>query len=227
WIVLEDAYSSLAAALIIAAAIPRFMAPHELSTAGPGLAVAVLAGVINFVVARTLARAGRRHDSVALRADSRHLMADVWTTAGVVVGVGLAVLTGLAWLDPLVALAVACQVLWTGWSLMHESASGLMDGAWPEQERAALENILETFRTAAGPGEVDFHAVRTRRSAGRRFVALHVLVPGDWTVRSSHDLVERLEARIAATLPNAIAFTHVEPLEDPRSYDEAELDSKL
>lgn len=217
----------VAAALIIVAAIPRFAAPRALSAAGPGLAIAVLAGLINFAVARILARAGRRHDSVALRADASHLMADVWTTAGVVVGVGLAVLTGWRWLDPLVALAVACQVLWTGWRLMHEAADGLMDSAWPERDRAVLGDVLQEFRNAAGPGELDFHAVRTRRSAGRRFVALHVLVPGDWTVRNSHNLVERLETRIGEELPNAIAFTHVEPLEDPRSYDEAELDSKL
>lgn len=217
----------VAAALIVVAAIPRFATPRALDTAGPGLAVAVLAGLINLVVARVLARAGRRHDSVALRADARHLMADVWTTTGVVIGVGLSVLTGWHWLDPAIALVVAVQVLWTGWRLMSESATGLMDAAWPLEEQVVLNTILDEFRQAGGPGEIDFHAVRTRRSADRRFVALHMLVPGDWTVRSSHDLAERVEQRLAQAIPHAVVFTHIEPLEDPRSYDEQELERRL
>ncbi|HEU0196467.1 MAG TPA: cation diffusion facilitator family transporter [Nevskiaceae bacterium] len=216
-----------AAALIIVSAVPRLMHPQPLQGIGVGLLVAIAAGWINFIVATVLSRAGRWHDSVALRADARHLMADVWTTVGVVVGVGLTAVTGWHWLDPLVALGVALQVLWTGYRLMSESASGLMDGAWPPEELAALMRVLDECRAAHGEGEVDFHAVRTRRSAGRRFVTLHVLVPGDWSVRNGHDLAEWLEQRVRQAVPRAIAFTHVEPLEDPRSYDEQAQDRRL
>lgn len=217
----------VAAALIVAEAVPRFVAPRVLDHVGAGLAVAAVAGAINFVVARVLARAGRRHSSVALDADARHLMADVWTTAGVLVGVGLAVLTGWQWLDPVIALAVAVHVFTTGWQLLGESTNGLMDSAWPADQRAALEAVLAEFQQAAGPGVIEFHAVRTRRSAGRRFVALHMLVPGDWPVRRGHDMAEQLEARIAAVVSGAIVFTHVEPLEDPRSWDDDEVARKL
>lgn len=216
-----------AALLIVVEAIPRFAEPQPVDAASLGLAVAGVAGLLNLVVAQVLKRAGQRHDSIALSADASHLMADVWTTAGVVVGVGLSVLTGWHWLDPAVALLVAVQVLWTGWRLLRESATGLMDAAWPAEEQAILNRILDEFRQAGGPGEIDFHAVRTRRSAGRRFVALHMLVPGDWTVRSSHDIAERIEQRLAEAVPHAVAFMHIEPLEDPRSYDADDLERKM
>ncbi|HEX7380998.1 MAG TPA: cation diffusion facilitator family transporter, partial [Nevskiaceae bacterium] len=217
----------VAAGLIIAEAVRRLLAPRGLEAIGAGLSVAVVAGLINLAVARVLLRAGRRHGSVALTADGRHLMTDVWTTVGVVVGVALAAATGWRWVDPLVALLVALQVLRTGVSLIHESAMGLMDAAWPARDRARLAAILDEFRHAHAPEQIDFHAVRTRRSANRRFVALHILVPGSWTVREAHDLAERVEQRIVHVFPNAIAFTHVEPLEDPRSYDAQALDRRL
>lgn len=217
----------VAAGLIIAEAVRRLLLPRGLEAIGAGLSVAVVAGLINLAVARVLLRAGRRHESVALRADGRHLMADVWTTAGVVVGVALAVATGWRWVDPLVALLVALQVLRTGASLIHESAMGLMDASWPAPDRARLAALLDEFRRGHAPGQIDFHAVRTRRSANRRFVTLHVLVPGSWTVRAGHDLAERVEQRIVELFPNAIALTHVEPLEDPRSYDAQALDRRL
>ncbi|TAM09216.1 MAG: cation transporter [Nevskiaceae bacterium] len=217
----------MAAALIVAEAVPRLAHPQVLDQVGVGLAVAAAAGALNFAVSRVLAAAGRRHRSVALTADARHLMADVWTTVGVVAGVALAVATGWPWIDPLVALAVAALVLRAGWQLMRESAAGLMDGAWPAPERTALDTVLAEFRHAQGPGCVEFHAVRTRQSAGRRFVALHLLVPGDWPVRRGHDLAEQVEAEIAERVPGAIVFIHVEPLEDPRSYDDAALAGKL
>lgn len=222
----------LAAGFIAAAAVPRLLAPQALQKPDLGLGVAAVATAINFVVARVLARAGRAHDSISLRADSRHLMVDVWTTVGVIAGVALAALTGWLWLDPLVALAVAVHVLWEGFSLLRESAMGLMDVAWPEEEQQILRQVLDEFRAenAAGNatgkirGNIDFHALRTRRSAARRFVDFHVLVPGGWSVQQAHDLAERIERRLAERLPQLTAFTHLEPLEDPASYGDEGLD---
>ncbi|MDB5973564.1 MAG: cation transporter [Nevskia sp.] len=210
----------LAAAVIVVQALPGLWKPHELQQADIGLVVAAVATVINFAVARLLARAGAKHHSISLQADSRHLMADVWTTLGVIVGVALATLTGWLWLDPLVALAVAANVLWEGYKLVRESAMGLMDAAWPEDEQQVLHTVLEEFRAEG----VDFHAVRTRRSAARRFVNFHVLVPGEWTVKQGHDLVERVEQRLAERLPYVTAFTHLEPSDDPCSYGDEGLD---
>lgn len=210
----------LAAAVIVVQALPGLWKPHELQQADIGLAVAAVATVINFAVAHLLALAGARHHSISLQADSRHLMADVWTTVGVIAGVALATLTGWLWLDPLVALAVAANVLWEGYMLVRESAMGLMDAAWPEDEQNVLHAVLDGFRTEG----VDFHAVRTRRSAARRFVNFHVLVPGSWTVKQGHDLVERVEQRLAEKLPYVTAFTHLEPSDDPCSYGDEGLD---
>jgi cation diffusion facilitator family transporter len=210
----------IAAALIVVEAMPRLWAPQPLQQPGIGLGVAALATVINFVVARVLARAGREHHSVSLDADARHLMTDVWTTVGVIVGVSLVLLTGWAWLDSLVALAVGLHVLVEGYHLVGESAAGLMDAAWPEEEQAALRAVLDEFREDG----VDFHAVRTRRSAARRFVSFHVLVPGGWSVKQGHDLVERLEQRLGERLPRVTAFSHMEPSDDPCSYNDEDLD---
>jgi cation diffusion facilitator family transporter len=182
--------------------------------------VSVAAAAVNFAVARVLARAGRAHRSIALEADARHLMADVWTTAGIVVGVAAVAATGWLWLDPLIALAVAAHILWEGYKLVRRSATGLLDAALPEPERQAIDAVLMDYR-ARGIG---FHAVRTRRAAHRSFVSMHVLVPGDWTVQRSHDLVEEIEARVRAAVPHASVFTHVEPRDDPASYDDMRLD---
>jgi cation diffusion facilitator family transporter len=205
-----------AAAAIAFEAVPRLWAPQPVQQAYAGVAVASGAAVINLVVARLLMRVGRRHRSVTLQADARHLMADVWTTAGVVVGVVAVVLSGRLWLDPLVALAVAAHVLSEGFALMRSAAAGLMDVAWPASEQELLREVLNEFR---GEG-ADFHAVRTRSAAARRFVTMHVLVPGSWTVQQGHDLVERIEQRLAERLHGVSAEMHVEPAEDPRSYND-------
>jgi cation diffusion facilitator family transporter len=182
--------------------------------------VSVVAAAVNFGVALVLARAGRTHRSIALEADARHLMTDVWTTAGIVVGVAAVAATGWLWLDPLLALAVAAHILWEGYKLVRRSAVGLLDAALPEPERQAIDAALMPFR---GRG-IGFHAVRTRRAAHRSFVSLHVLVPGDWTVQRAHDLAEEIEARIRAAVPSASVFTHLEPRDDPASYADMPLD---
>ncbi|GAC1625445.1 MAG: cation diffusion facilitator family transporter [Nevskia sp.] len=214
----------LAAGLIAFEALPRLIHPEPIESAGIGLAIAGLATVLNFIVARVLRGAARRYDSITLDADARHLMTDVWTTAGVIVGVGLVAATGWLRLDAVVALAVAVNVLWEGFHLIHEAAMGLMDAAWDEDEQMILKDVLDAFRAGGAPGQIEFHALRTRRAAARRFVEFHVLVPGAWSVQQGHDLIERIEEQLHERLSNLTVFTHLEPSDDPRSYGDEGLD---
>jgi cation diffusion facilitator family transporter len=175
---------------------------------------------VNFGAARVLARAGRHYRSIALEADAKHLMTDVWTSAGVVVGVALVALTGWLWLDPAIALAVAAHIVWAGVRIVRRSAVGLLDHALPEDERRAIETVLDAFRARG----IEFHALRTRAAAGRSFVSMHVLVPGAWSVQRGHDVVEEIEERVREAVPSANVLTHLEPLEDPASYRDERLD---
>jgi cation diffusion facilitator family transporter len=216
----EGALILVAAVAIGWAAIVRLLHPQPIEQVGMGIAVSIVATAINFVVARLLLRAARRHNSIALEADAHHLMTDVWTSVGVVVAVLGVGLTGWSWLDPVIALAVAVNIVFTGISLLRRSAFGLMDQALPPDSVRKIEAILAGYRSA----EVEFHAIRTRAAAGRSFVSMHVLVPGGWTVQQGHDLVERVESEIATNVPGTTVFTHVEPREDPASYDDLTLD---
>lgn len=217
---LEGSLILVAAGVIGYAAIGRLLAPQPLEHVGLGLAVSVAASAVNFGVARVLARAGHHYRSIALEADAEHLMTDVWTSAGVVLGVALVALTGWLWLDPVIALAVAAHIVWIGVGIVRRSAVGLLDHALPEAERHAIEGVLEGFR----PRGIEFHALRTRAAAGRSFVSMHVLVPGAWSVQRGHDVLEEIEARVRDAVPGASVFTHLEPLEDPASYVDDTLD---
>ncbi len=209
------------AALSIAwAAVNRLLHPQALESVGIGLAVSVLASVINLVVARILMRVGREHHSIALEADAHHLMTDVWTSAGVVAGVALAWASGWLWLDPLIAMAVALNIVWTGWRLMQRSAEGLMDVSLPGESVVKIEAVLAGYRAQG----LDFHALRTRQAGSRAFISVHVLVPGRWTVQEGHDWAERIERDIRRTIPRAHVLTHLEPLEDPVSMLDQDLD---
>jgi cation diffusion facilitator family transporter len=212
----EGALILVAAVAIAVAAGERLLHDRPLDNLGIGIGIAVLASVVNLVVARILLQAGHRYHSIALEADARHLMTDVWTTVGVVVGVGAAALTGWRWLDAIVALAVAVNIVATGVGLLRRSALGLMDTALPEADQAAVRAILDRYRS----DEVQYHALRTRQGAARRFIDVHVLVPGAWTVQRGHDLLERIEAEIRARLANAEIVIHLEPIEDPASWDD-------
>ena len=216
----EGALIIVASAAIASSAWPRLFDPQPLAQPGIGLAMVLVAAVINGAVALLLRRAAGRHRSLALEADAQHLLTDVWTSLGVIAGVALVAASGWLLLDPLIALAVAMHILWTGWRLLRESAAGLMDASWPAPERARLDAILDSFR---GEG-IDFHAVRTRRSGARHFVSFHVLVPGQWSVQRGHDVVERIEARIAAAMAPVSVLTHLEPIEDPASHADTDLD---
>jgi cation diffusion facilitator family transporter len=213
---LESALIVVAALAIIHAAAGRLQNPEGLQQVDMGLALSLVATAINGGVAWLLLRAGRRFDSITLRADAHHLLSDVWTSLGVVLGVALAKLTGITILDPLIAIAVALNIVVTGWKLLHETASGLLDRALPEEEHAQLEALLASHESE----QIRFHALRTRVAGSRRFVAFHVLVPGAWSVQAGHDLCEQLEQQIAAALPRTHVLTHLEPIEDPKSWDD-------
>ena len=217
----EGSMILVAAMLIVLTAVDRLMHPVALKDVGAGLAVSVLAGGINFAVAMVLRRAGLAHRSITLEADSKHLMTDVWTSVGVIVAVGVVALTGIERLDPVIALLVAANIVYSGVVLIRRSALGLMDQAL---EPGDMEQVMAVLDAHTG-AEVQFHEVLTRQSGRRSFMSVHVLVPGRWTVQQSHDLVEEVEEDLREAVPYLHVVTHVEPLEDPRSFADAGLDA--
>lgn len=198
----------LAAASIGYAAIDRFLHPQGLSEIGVGLLVSLMAALINLFAALELLKAGRMYRSITLEADAKHLLTDVWTSVGVILGVGLVWLSGWLWLDPLIALLVAANIVWTGWQLLHRSASGLMDEVLPQAQLAAIEQVLDTYRRQG----IVFEELRTRQAGMQAFISLHVRVPGDWSVKHGHDWLERIEADIRAVVPGGNVTTHLEPI---------------
>ncbi|MBI3042399.1 MAG: cation transporter [Betaproteobacteria bacterium] len=218
---LEGMLILIAAIAIAIAAVDRLIAPRPLEHVGAGLAVSVAASLVNYAVARRLFEAGRDYRSIALEADARHLMTDVWTSAGVLVGVAAVWATGWGRLDPLIALAVAAHIVWSGYQLMQRSYTGLLDRALPPEQLRILDRVLERYRARG----VDFHALRTRQAGARSFVTLHVLVPPDWTVAQGHDLAHQVEEDIRKELPDAVVLTHVEPIGHPESYRDIDFDS--
>jgi cation diffusion facilitator family transporter len=218
---IEGALIVLAAAGILATAIPRLFHPHVLEMPGWGLALSVAATAINLAVSLVLIRAGKAHRSITLEADGRHLMTDVWTSAGVILGVGLVFVTGWLLLDPLLALAVAVQIVWTGVGLMRRSVSGLLDSAIPEADREEISKIFDEY---ARRYRTSFHALRTRRAAARSFISFHLLVPDEWSVKRAHRLSEEIEERIRELIEGASIDVHIEPISDPASYDDQGLD---
>jgi cation diffusion facilitator family transporter len=219
--------SALEGGLILAAALAigwtaaeRLAAPRlRLDTLGWGLGLSLAAALINGGAAWVLLRAGRKHHSIVLEADGQHLLADVWTSGGVLLGLGLAWLTGWAWLDPVLALLVAVNILWTAWGLVKRSFDGLMDRALPDSELAALRGAIEA---RLGP-DMAFHALRTRRAGARRFVDFHLLVPGDYTVRRAHAVGEEVEAAVRELFPGAEVTVHIEPIEERGSWEDSAL----
>jgi cation diffusion facilitator family transporter len=221
---LESALILIAAAWIGVTAWDRLMDPQPLQNVGLGLAVTLVAAAINGGVALVILRAGRRLRSITLRADAQHLLTDVWTSIGVVLGVLTAQLTGWLVLDPLIALLVAANILWTGARLLRDTAQGLLDHALPPGDREAISKALSRYEKEG----IRFHALRTRASGPRRFISMHVLVPGDWTVQKGHDLSEQIEKDLAEALQgNSTFFIHIEPSEDPASFADQTLDRRI
>ena len=210
----------IAAVSIGVAAIERLIHPKSLEQVGLGVGVAIVAAGVNLGVALVLLRAAKNYESITLEADAHHLLTDVWTSAGVVVGIIAVGITGWNPLDPIVALAVAANIVWTGVRIIRKSVLGLMDTSLPMDEQNLIRRVLEMHSEAG----VEYHALRTRQSGSRRFVSLHVLVPGIWTVQRGHQLVERIEEDISRALPNVIVLTHLESLSDPASWDDDVLD---
>ena len=213
---IEGALVFVAAGAIIWTSVPRLLHPAPIEQVTLGLTLSVLASFANAGCAWLMLRAARVHRSITLEADARHLLTDVWTTGGVVIGILLVEGTDILRLDPIIAIAVAIHILWTGFELMSRSFHGLMDRAIPDADRAVIVEVLEKLRHQGA----DYHALRTRESGAKSFVDVHILVPGRMSVQEGHDLVESLENEIRARLPHVEVLTHLEPLEDPRSWDD-------
>jgi len=209
----------IAAIYIAVQAITRLHNPEPLEQVRLGLLVSAVAALANFIVARILLNAGKQHRSAALTASAHHLLTDVWTSAGVIVGVALVGLTGLQWLDPVIALIVAIQIIFTGSKLVRESANGLMDAALPDEEVSQVRAILDRHLEAG----VAYHALRTRQAGAQRFVSVHIQVPGNWSVQKGHELLEAIELDMNDALAPINVTTHLEPVEDPASWQDAVL----
>jgi cation diffusion facilitator family transporter len=217
---LESALIIIAAVWIGVTAWERLMDPRPLENVGLGLTITLVAAALNGGVALTILRAGRRLRSITLRADAHHLLTDVWTSLGVVLGVALVQLTGWLVLDPLIGLLVAANIVRIGVRLLRDTASGLLDRALPLEDQEAILEVLSRYEERG----IRFHALRTRASGQRRFISMHVLVPGQWTVQQGHDLSERIEKDLAEALPQSTFFIHIEPSEDPASFADQSLD---
>ena len=217
---LEGALIIIAAIAIIATAINRLLHPQGLSSPLLGVVISIAAAIVNYIAARLLQSAARHHRSIALEADASHLLADVVTTVGVIVGVILIELTGWNRLDPVIALLVGANIIRVGYTLINRSIHGLMDTALPLDEIARIENVLQRFHESDG---IEAHALRTRQAGQRRFGSVHILVPGSWTVDRGHQLTEEIEKEIQAGVPGIMMVTHLESLDDPHSFEDSEL----
>ncbi len=217
---IEGTLILIAALSIGVTAVQRLITPKPLEQIGVGLAVSAVASIINLIVGLILLRAGKLNNSITLEANAQHLMTDVWTSVGVVLGVGAVALTGWVRLDPIVALLVAINILWSGFRIVRKSVLGLMDTGLPPEEQNLIQQVLEEY----GKSDIQFHALRTRQAGTRAFVSFHVLVPGDWTIQRGHDLLEKIELDLRTALPNITTFTHLESLTDPASWEDTTLD---
>lgn len=222
----------LAAFSIAYAAWERLWHPQLLHQLDLGIAVSVFASLINLFVARILIGVGRRRQSITLEADGKHLMTDVWTTVGILIGIAvisvanrfeatlaLAKQLGLnGWeiLDPIIAIGVALHIVWAGLQLIRRTVAGLLDAALSAEEIAEIVAVLEQFVVSDG---IAYHALRTRYAGARRFMSVHVLVPGGWTVQQGHDLLESMERQIMDKFDNIDIDTHLEPIEDLASWE--------
>ena len=209
------------AALVIGwEAVDRFFTPQAITQPVAGLAVSMFASALNFIVAGILLKVGRLRRSVALEADAKHLMTDVWTSIAVMFAVALVALTGWPWLDPVIGVALAFHIIVTGVKLVNESLHGLMDSAVAPDE---LESIRATLNKYASEG-IQYHALRTRRAGALKFMSVHLLMPGAWTIAKGHDLSEQIENELRGALPGLVVVTHMEPVEDPVSWDDVGLE---
>ena len=216
---IEGALIMVAAGSIVWFSIQRLITPRPIESVSIGLFVAVLASLINLVLARAMLRVARRHESVVLEADGQHLMTDVWTTVGVIAALILATVTEWHWVDPVVGLLIAANIVRIGFRLLRSSFDGLMDRAIPADEEHQIRQAIAEHI----PPRVTYHALRTRRAGSLRIVDLHLLVPGEQQVRDAHQLTKRIEAAISETYPGTETVIHIEPVEDPDAWRDSDL----
>ena len=216
---IEGSLILFAALAIGFTAVQRLLNPQPLEQVGIGLFVSVLAALGNGLTALVLLRVGRQHNSLTLTANASHLLTDVWTSIGVIVGVLAVTWTGWQWLDPLLALLVALHIVRTGVLLVKTAVNGLMDRSLPAAEVAKVRAVLDGYCS----DEVQYHALRTRESGAYRFVSVHVQVPGAWTVQRGHTLLEAIERDLRQAVAPVSVFTHLEPVEDPVSWEDITL----
>ncbi|MCY7348454.1 MAG: cation diffusion facilitator family transporter [Pyrinomonadaceae bacterium] len=217
---IEGTLIFFAAVGIIYTAVPRLFAPQPVENISFGLVVSFVATLINLVVGIILIKVGNHHRSIVLEADGKHLITDVWTSVGVILGVVIVSLTGWLVLDAVIALIVALNIVWTGFQLIKRSALGLMDTAISPETIKEIISVLDNYVEKQG---INYHALRTRQSGARHFISVHILVPDEWTVQKGHDLTEEIELEICRVVPESTVFTHLEPLEDPLSFEDLEL----
>jgi len=221
---IEGGLIVLAAASIIWSAVPRIINPKPLENVGAGLLIAVGASLINLAVSIILVRNGRKHKSITLEADGKHLMTDVWTSAGVLAGIAVVKLTGWLVLDGVVAILVALNIILTGYKLMKRSAEGLLDSALPKEEEDLIIEALEKFKNRG----IRFHSLMTRQAGRRKFISVQLLMPGKFSIRQGHNLSEQIENDLRLLFPGSqtTVFTHLEPFEDPESMLDIGIDRK-
>ncbi len=220
---IEGGLIVLAAFSIIWSAVPRIINPLPLENIGIGLLVSLGASLINLAVGIILIRNGRKNNSITLEADGKHLMTDVYTSVGVIIGIGIVKLTGWLVLDGVVAIGVALNIVWTGYQLMRRSAWGLLDSSLPENEISIIIKALDHFKGQ----DIEYHSLMTRQAGQRRFISLHVLMPGQKTIQEGHDIVEKVEKNIRDLFDSPVTvFTHLEPIEDPVSMQDIGIDRK-
>jgi len=215
----EGALIIIAAISIVLTAVPKLLAPQPLEQVGVGLGVSLFASLINFLIARILLRASREHHSITLEANANHLMTDVWTSVGVVIGIGGVIVTGWNRLDPFIAILVGLNIIVSGFGIMKKSVAGLMDSIWPQEELDQFNRILEPYQKEG----ISWHALRTRQAGSGRFATIHILVPDDWTVLKGHQMLERIEGDVRRDMPRVLLTTHLEPLNDPTSHQDISL----
>jgi cation diffusion facilitator family transporter len=220
---IEGGLIMVAAFSIIWSAVPRLFAPQPIENVGLGLAISVSASIVNLGVAIVLLKNAKTHHSLLLEADGKHLMTDVWTSAGVIIAVLLVNLTGLLILDPIIAVLVALNIIWTGFSLLKRSANGLMDASISEEELKMVTNYLD----GVSNDEFEYHSLMSRQAGQRKFISLHLLVPGAWSVQKGHDFAEHIEETIEDMFTEPVTVsTHIEPIEDPASMKDIGIDRK-
>jgi cation diffusion facilitator family transporter len=216
---LEGGLILVAAGGIAWYAVRRLIHPEPLEPLGSSLILAMAAAVINGAVAVVLLRAGKKTGSLILEADGKHLMTDFWTTTGVVAALALVAWTGWVMLDPIIALVIAANILWTAFDLMGRSFHGLMDRALPESEQEQVRAAIRAHLS----GQMDYHALRTRQAGTRRFVDFHLLVPGNSSVSWAHAVADRIEESIQAALPGVETTIHIEPIEERQAWEDSAL----